>query len=154
MILNEREANVYASLFSHADNELKRNNQDFGCEENIYLRTLHVSPKNIDFTQFADLQGEALLECLFLVLFQRLPAEKDRKKCAGKGAEGIVKYVVNKPSFSVRGMRIDNCPYSTKPGLKGKMFSSLASIMTSASLRRFAKKMPRGIQNAIRGIFA
>ncbi|MCR4649510.1 MAG: hypothetical protein K5776_10590 [Lachnospiraceae bacterium] len=154
MILNEREANVYACLFSHADNELKRNRQFFGCEENIFLRSLSASPKNTDYTQFADLQGEALLECLFLVLFQRLPSEKDRKKCAGKDAEGIVKYVVNKPSFSVRGMQIDNCPYSTKPGLKGRIFSSLAVGMNSPSLRRFAKKMPRGIQNAIRGIFA
>ena len=153
MAVSKEDRIVYEGLFEHVRNELEKNNQILGCDEEGFLQQLGSAPKKISYDEMKDLEGDAFLSCAFMAFFQRLPIKEEIEKCKGLSKEDILKYLSNKASFSIRGIEITDCPYNVKPGLKGKIVGKAAVVASSPALRKTAKKMPAGIQNKIRGTF-
>lgn len=144
---------VYADLFEHVEKKLEENGQTLNCDEKGFVYSIGTPPRRISYEEFKDLDSEAFLSCAFLKCFQRLPSDEEKKKCASLTRIDTLTYIVNKASYSIRGIKLIDCIYDPKPGLRGKTFGLAASIVSSPKLRKIAKKMPEGIQNKIRGTF-
>ena len=153
MPANEKDLKIYSGLFEHVKEKLEENGQTLNCDEQGFVYSVGTAPKKISYKEFENLEGEAFLSCAFLSFFQRLPLDEEKEKCAELSKEEILSYLVNKASYSIRRIELIDCPYNIKPGLRGRVFGLAAAIMSSAKLRKIAKKMPAGIQNKIRGTF-
>ena len=144
---------VYADLFEHVEQKLEENGQKLNCNEKAFVYSIGTPPKRISYEEFKDLDAEAFLSCAFLKFFQRLPLDEEKKKCSLMTRIETLKYLVNKASYSIRGIKLTNCIYEPKPGIRGRIFGLSAMVVSSPKIRKIAKKMPDGIQNKIRGTF-
>ncbi len=153
MLPEQKDIKLYADLYDHVKHRLEENGQTLNCNKTGFIYSIETLPKVIFYQDFEKLDSDAFLSCIFLKCFQRLPSEKEREKCASMDRGRVVSYVVNKASYSIRGIDFRYCPYSTIPGLRGRLFGLAAKIVSSPKMRKIAKKMPAGIQNKIRGTF-
>ena len=153
MLIEEQDVKVYSDLFDHVKKTLEENRQTLNCNKTGFLYSTGTPPKEIDYEELKALDSEAFLSCIFLKCFQRLPSKEENEKCSEMDRIQLLKYVVNKASYSIRGIYIRHCVYNPRPGIRGRVFGLAAKIVSSAKLRKLAKKMPAGIQNKIRGTF-
>lgn len=153
MPANENDLKVYAGLFEQVEQKLEENGQKLNCDEKGFVYSIGTPPRKISYEEFKDLDVEAFLSCAFLKFFQRLPSDEEKKICIPMTRIETLNYLANKASYSIRGIKLTNCVYNPKPGLKGRIFGLGASVVSSPKLRKIAKKMPDGIQNKIRGTF-
>ena len=144
---------VYADLFEHVEKKLEENGQKLNCDEKGFVFSIGTPPRKISYEDFKDLDADAFLSCAFLKLFQRLPSDEEKEKCSSMTRIETLSYLVNKASYSIRGIKLTDCIYNPQPGLKGRTVGLGAAITSSPRLRKIAKKMPDGIQNKIRGTF-
>ena len=153
MLIEEQEVKVYSDLFDHVKKTLEENRQTLDCNKTGFIYSLGTPPKEIDYQELKVLDSEAFLSCIFLKCFQRLPSKDENEKCSKMNRIQLLKYVSNKASFSIRGIHVRGCVYNVRPGIRGRVFGLAAKIVSSAKLRKLAKKMPAGIQSKIRGTF-
>ena len=153
MPAEEQDLKVYSDLFEHVEKTLKENGKTLNCDKKGFVYSVGTPPRKISYKEFEVLDSEAFLSCIFLKCFQRLPSEQEIKTVGPMTRIDKLTYVVNKASYSIRGIKLTDCIYNPQPGLRGKTFSLAASVASSPKLRKFAKKLPAGIQNKIRGTF-
>ncbi|MBR4412716.1 MAG: hypothetical protein IKS60_03810 [Lachnospiraceae bacterium] len=153
MLVEEQDVKVYSDLFDHVKKTLEENKQTLDCNKTGFLYSTGTPPKDIDYDELKVLDSEAFLSCIFLKCFQRLPSKEEIDICTQMNRIQLLKYVANKASYSIRGVHITHCVYNPRPGIRGRVFGLAAKIVSSAKLRKIAKKMPKGIQSKIRGTF-
>ena len=153
MLVEEQDEKVYADLFDHVKKTLEENRQTLNCNKTGFLYSTGTPPKEINYDELKVLDSEAFLSCIFLKCFQRLPSKEENEKCSNMDRIHLLRYVSNKASFSIRGIHVRGCVYNVRPGIRGRVFGLAAKIVSSAKLRKLAKKMPAGIQSKIRWIF-
>lgn len=155
-IPSENTQNVYARIFDYAKEQMdKQNNPSLRIQKQEFLASLGTEPKVVDITPLQRYDQESFANSLYLSLFQRMPSEEFQKTAAMLTNEQILKHAVKESSFATRGLKIKGYYYRKyKPGIKGKILAIASVVKNSVFLRKMAKKMPKGIQDKIRGMFA
>ncbi|SDJ25483.1 hypothetical protein SAMN04487760_104100 [Lachnospiraceae bacterium G41] len=153
MSKDQENLQVYKHLFEHVKERLEEKGQTLNCDTNAFINSVGTPPKRISYRRLLDAHEESFLACAYLAFFQRLPLDEEVKACEGLKREQILRYLMNKASYSIRRIKLVEYSGNIEPGLRGRIFGFAATIMSSPKLRKIAKKMPSGIQNKIRGTF-
>ena len=144
----------YSSLFELMKENLNQSGQHMECSADSFSASTCIDPVYIDLTGAESLKGREYLNAVWLALFQKLPSQDVVSVYASKCNADILQKAVNEPAFAIRRMKICNGIHPIKTGMKSQIYATTACIKNSVFLRKIAKKMPKEIQNKIRGIYS
>lgn len=146
--------NVYKNLFDLTKQNLTDAGGNLDCDSDSFCAAIATEPVSVDLCRAEKLSGKEYLDSVWLSFFQKLPSEEVKKECRQKNNTGILQRAVNEPAFAIRRLKLCNSPHRVKKGLRSRFYAVAATVKNSVLLRKIAKKMPKGIQNKIRGMYS
>lgn len=145
---------IYQNVFELTRQNLTDAGLSMDCQAASFCISTGQQPEKIDLHRAEALQGQDYLNAVWLSLFQKLPPDEVSSSCLGKSNAQMLQRAVDEPAFAIRRIRLINNTYPVKIKLKTQIYRQATIIKNSVFLRTLAKKMPKGIQNKIRGMFA
>ncbi|MGN0249321.1 MAG: hypothetical protein ACI4C0_08490 [Lachnospiraceae bacterium] len=146
--------NVYKNLFDLTQQNLTDAGGGLDCNSDSFCAAIATEPISVDLCRAEKLSGKEYLDSVWLSFFQKLPPEELKKEYSQKDNAVILQRAVNEPAFAIRRLRLCNSPHNVKKGLRSRFYAGAATVKNSVLLRKIAKKMPKGIQNKIRGMYS
>lgn len=146
--------NVYKNLFDLTKQNLTDAGGNLDCNSDSFCTAISTEPVSVDLCRAEKLSGKEYLDSVWLSFFQKLPPEEIKKEYSQKNNAGILQRAVNEPAFTIRRLKLCNSPHYVKKRLRSRFYAGAAMVKNSVLLRKIAKKMPKGIQNKIRGMYS
>ena len=146
--------NIYSDLFDLMKDNLDTSGNHIDYQAESFAVSLQSDPVYLDMDRAEKLTGRAYLDAVWFMLFQKLPSGTVIAECQGKSNAEILQKAVNEPAFAIRQLRLRHNIHPVKQGWKSRIYARMSCIRNSVFLRKLAKKMPKGIQSRIRGIYS